>query len=323
MKNLKTILLFLIYTVSFIKAQDPITSQPMSVFTETNPSFMGKDSANTAYINHRNQWPKIQGTYLTTRFGYQHYLSKTNGYLGFSWMNDDAASGTLISRNLSLNYTQNIKIRKVLLKVGAKAGYSQNVLDWDKIIFGSQIDQQLGFVSQSGYAYAGQQATGFLDFSIGISFFWKGFTIGGSFFHLTEPGNAFVSLNGGPGSSLYGRNSIHVSKVITFDLVGKDCNISPFYMFYDQGDFDSHLLGVISNYRLLILGTSYRNMDAFIFTGGLNIKGIKLLYSYDLTVSKLAADTGGSHEISLQFHPFKKRKKAHKNLMSVKSPFML
>lgn len=314
------LVLFAIGSSLLAKAQDPITSQPMSTFTEINPSFMGKDSSNVVYLNHRNQWPKIQGNYITNTFGYHHYITKMNGYVGLSLLQDIAGDGILTTTNLALNYTQNIKIKKVLIKVGVKAAYYQKVLDWSRITYGDQIDQQLGFISQTSESRQGQSGVTFLDFSFGSSMYWKGFSLGAAIFHISEPSEGFISQNA---SILPMRLSAQISKTFSLDVNKHSLDISPYYSYIKQQDFQSNVFGILSSYNWTILGLSYRNYDAFIYMGGVKTKYINVIYSYDHTVSALAGFTGGSHEISLIFHPFKKRKKAHKNLLSVKSPFML
>jgi type IX secretion system PorP/SprF family membrane protein len=302
------------------KAQDPLTSHTMGTYTDLNPSMMGKDSSNLTYLNHRNQWPNIQGGYVTTRFGYHHYLSRINGYVGLSLMQDNAGDGTLRTTNLSLNYAQNIKINKVLIKVGAKTSYYQKVLDWDKLTFGDEIDQQVGFINQGPNTRRGMQPQQYLDFSAGSSIYWKGFTAGAALFHALEPSNGFITTV----SSKHPMTlSLQFSKTFSKKIKDRDFLISPFIYYSKQQDFRTGIFGILSSYHWAILGVSYRNEDALIYTAGVRTKYINVVYSYDQTISKLYDNTGGSHEISLQFHPFKKRKKAHENLISVKSPFML
>ncbi|MFT6716639.1 MAG: type IX secretion system PorP/SprF family membrane protein [Saprospiraceae bacterium] len=302
------------------KGQDPITSHPMGSYTEINPSMMGNDSLNTAYLNRRNQWPNIQGTYLTTRLGYHHYLKGINGYLGLSIMHENAGSGTFKTTNAALNYAQNMKINKVQIKIGAKVSVIQNILDWNKLTFGDQIDQQIGFISSLSAGRQGQQAISYLDFSMGSSIYWKGFTVGAAAFHFLEPSNGFIAVNS---SVLPMALTFQISKTFSETIKGKEITISPYVNFSRQRDFESKNFGILSTYRWAILGFSFRSTDAFIAIIGVKTKYINLIYSYDLTVSKLYSNTGGSHEVSFIFHPFKKRKKAHKNLLSVKSPFML
>ena len=63
--------------------------------------------------------------------------------------------------------------------------------------------------------------------------------------------------------------------------------------------------GMYLNYYPFVLGVwyrqSFRNPDAVIFMFGLQHERIRVAYSYDLTVSKLANLSGGSHEVSVQF----------------------
>jgi hypothetical protein len=53
---------------------------------------------------------------------------------------------------------------------------------------------------------------------------------------------------------------------------------------------------------------TFGNSDAIIVLAGYEMKFFKIVYSYDLTVSKLGTNTGGAHEISLIFN-FENKKK--------------
>ena len=61
---------------------------------------------------------------------------------------------------------------------------------------------------------------------------------------------------------------------------------------------------------------SFRNPDAVIFMFGLQHERVRVAYSYDLTVSKLANLSGGAHEVSLQLLlPCPERKRVMKDLV--------
>jgi hypothetical protein len=51
------------------------------------------------------------------------------------------------------------------------------------------------------------------------------------------------------------------------------------------------------------------NNDALIFLVGIVHKGISIGYSYDLTISKLTAASGGSHEVTVTYRVKNKKKK--------------
>ncbi len=141
------LLVTLLLLGSILKAQDPAFTQPMSAFTQLNPALMGRDERSTAFITHRNQWPKLAGNYVTTLAGYYHYASKLNAYWGGDILRDNAADGTIITSKISLGYAQNIRIGSINLRAALKAEYVQKAVDFSRLTFGDMIDQQLGFVN--------------------------------------------------------------------------------------------------------------------------------------------------------------------------------
>ena len=52
----------------------------------------------------------------------------------------------------------------------------------------------------------------------------------------------------------------------------------------------------------LVGGLWYRNKDSFITLIGIQSDNLKIGYSYDVTISKLANATAGSHELSFQIN---------------------
>ena len=60
-----------------------------------------------------------------------------------------------------------------------------------------------------------------------------------------------------------------------------------------------------------LAGDEYSSVDCIIFTVGMAFNNMAIGYSYDYTVSKLGAPTGGSHEITLSFS-FNEGNKTHR-----------
>ena len=81
---------------------------------------------------------------------------------------------------------------------------------------------------------------------------------------------------------------------------GAETFISPNILYQRQQDFQQLNLGVYFVKGPLVGGLWYRNQDAFIVLLGYQAGNVKCGYSYDVTVSKLANATAGSHEISFQ-----------------------
>jgi type IX secretion system PorP/SprF family membrane protein len=304
-----------------VNSQDLIHTQPTSAYTALNPSFIGKDSSNLAYITYRNQWPGLEEEHVSTNFGYHHYLSKTNGYLGLN-VQHDIGSETYTNSSLSLNYSQNIKVKKSLFKIGGKASFAQTTSLYTNWRTFEQIDQQLGFQQSVGdWDDNGVTIKKFVDFSAGLSFYRNGFTIGAATYHIMNP----IDLSEQETYPIPRRITVQLAKSFISEIKNHELNISPYVMYRYQSFFESIHIGFLGSYRLAIIGLSHRTDNDLNLNiiGGVRIKYFNLLYSYDLSASSGTRSYGGAHEVSLQFHPFKKRKKAHKNLISVKSPFML
>lgn len=299
-------------------AQDPINTQPQSAYSHLNPSFLAKDSADVLYFTHRNQWPKISGTYVTENLGYHKFINKLNGHLGLGLLHDNAGAGTLVTTALSLLYSQNITVNKVVIKAGVKGDYFQQTLDYSKLRFSDQIDQELGFIRVEN-TYNGKRTESYFNFSMGTSAFYKGFCFGVAVFNVFDPG----ATPENPIAIMPPRFAFQFSKTFSVPIKGKTFEITPYSIYQKQQDFDHTIIGVSNNYGVFILGFNYRLEDAVNTIVGIRTKYINILYSYDMTISKLAADSGGSHEMSIQLHPFKNRIKNKHKFIPIKSAFML
>jgi hypothetical protein len=75
-------------------------------------------------------------------------------------------------------------------------------------------------------------------------------------------------------------------------------SISPNVLYRQQQDFQEIFLGLYVTKGPIVGGLWYRNADAFIALVGLQFQNFRFGYSYDVTVSKLAANSAGSHEVS-------------------------
>jgi len=293
-----------------LKAQDPLFTQFYANPLYLNPAFAGSHRCPRVVMNHRNQWPAIQGTYVTNSFSYDQHISAIAGGLGVLITRDDAGSGTLTSTTASLIYSYFLPVTKSFsIKAGMQASYFQKVLDWNKLTFGDQIDQQLGFISQTAEARKGQQAVQYLDFSGGILGYSKSFYIGAAVHHLIEPKEGFIT---NAASNLPMKITAHAGAIIATERGSRKgrrrrrrnknalpaSSISPNVLYRRQQDFQEVFLGLYVTKGPIVGGLWYRNADAFIALVGLQFQNFRFGYSYDVTVSKLAANSAGSHEVS-------------------------
>ena len=106
-----------------------------------------------------------------------------------------------------------------------------------------------------------------------------------------------------------------------------ESSITAAFNFKHQLKWNQLDIGAYYNRNAFVMGLWYRGIpliktssvssnDAIIFLVGLKTNGTKIGYSYDITISKLAGDTGGSHEISLVYeYPYKKKRRRNKHLV--------
>ncbi len=287
-------------TLKTAKAQDPQFTQFYANPLYLNPALAGTNICPRICINYRNQWPGISGTYVTTSASFDRYIYQIKSGIGVLVTNDRAGQGTLNTTNISAIYSKQIQInRNLSINGGFKATYGQKSIDWSKLTFGDQINDQRGFIYNTNETH-GATTKSFVDFSAGLVAFTKRMFIGFAADHLTQPDE---SLLGGGQSKLPVKFTGHAGATIPIGGRGSDATISPNILYQKQQDFQQLNLGVYFTKGAIVGGLWYRNNDAFIVLIGIQHGMFKVGYSYDVTVSKLTNATAGSHELSvgLQF----------------------
>ena len=289
----------IIYTLTCItlstdvSGQDPEFTQFYANPLYLNPAFTGTTICPRANLNYRNQWPGIQGTYVTYSVSCDRYVDAISGGLGLLVMNDKAGKGTLTTTNASLMYAYSHPInREFSIGFGAQAGFFQKSIDWSKLTFGDMIDERRGFVYNTNEQQLLKSKTN-ADFSAGILGYSSKYFFGFAAHHLTRPDEGLqgesrlpMKLTGHAGASIpIGNKQEHIS-------------ISPNILYQQQQDFQQLNLGMYINKRDFVAGLWYRNNDALIIVLGFKQRFFKVGYSYDVTISKLSNATAGAHELS-------------------------
>lgn len=288
-----------------LQAQDPQFTQFYANPLYLNPAFAGTARCPRIAMNYRNQWPNLSGTYVTYAASYDQHIDAISGGLGLQVMQDDQAHGTLKSTSVNLIYSYLLPVtREFSIKLGLEAGFFQKTLDKTKLNFGDMIDARRGFVWNTQEIIPTTSKSN-LDFGAGILGYSKRYFIGASFHHLTQPDEGLQGT-----SKLPLKITGHAGAIIPLEK-GSDSYISPNVLFMQQQNFTQLNLGLYFVRGSFVGGLWYRNSDAFIVLIGLQTDHFKVGYSYDVTVSKLASNTAGSHELSmqLQFECRPKKKK--------------
>lgn len=287
---------FCLLALNTAKAQDPQFTQFYANPLYLNPALAGSNICPRICINYRNQWPGISGTYVTTSASFDRYIFGIKSGIGVLVTNDKAGQGTLNTTNISAVYSKQIQInRNLSINGGIRATYAQKAIDWSKLTFGDQINDERGFIYNTS-ENRGSTKKSYVDFSAGVVAFTKYMYAGFAADHLTQPDE---SLIGGNTSKLPVKFTGHAGAVIPVGGKDAEASISPNILYQKQQDFQQLNLGVYFTKGAVVGGLWYRNSDSFILLIGIQHGMFKIGYSYDVTVSRLTNATAGSHELSL------------------------
>ena len=285
-------------TPQVAKAQDPEFTQFYANPLYLNPAFAGAARCPRIAMNYRNQWPSLSGTFVTSSASYDQHVDGIYGGLGLLVTNDKAGEATLNTTNISAIYSYQLKInRSFSLRFGFQATFFQKSLDWNKLTFGDMIDPRRGFVYQTNDVPRGGSISN-VDFSAGVIGYSDKFFVGFAVHHLTQPNESLITGT----SPLPMKFTGHMGAKISLSnnkYSTNDASIAPNIMYRAQGTFQQLNMGLYLTKGALTGGVWYRNKDAFIVLIGVTSTHFKFGYSYDLTVSKLGMQSGGSHELSM------------------------
>ena len=310
MKKIASISIIIIASALSVFAQDAQFSQTSLGNINLNPALAGNDSCARFGVNYRNQWPNISANFVTMSANFYQYIPKLNAYAGINYLNDDIGKGTLKTNIISIFYSQNINLKKVLVRPSVEVCYGNKKLDLNKLYFGDMIDPRLDIIWSNGN-YNFNQKKEFVDINLGTIVYYKNFLLGLSIHHITQPDEGLF----GP-SKLPRRYGVQFGYTLQF----KKISISPFMYYKQQQNFLQITEGVsILFFKHLNIAFSYRNNDAVILNFGYQNKLIAINYSYDVTFSRLSGNTAGSHEVGLAFKFW--RVKTKKRFIGVNSIF--
>lgn len=296
MKKLLTILSFLAIGSIELMAQDPEFTQFYANPLYLNPAFAGTAKCPRICMNYRNEWPGLNNAYVTYSASYDQHVDNLSGGIGILATSDRAGDGTLTTNRISGIYSYQLNVnREFSMKFGLEGTYHQKSLDWSKLTFGDMIDRRRGFVWNTNEIQVSQR-TQAVDVSAGVLGYSKRYFFGFAAHHITQPEEGFITKTN---VKLPIKFTGHAGAMIPLEK-GNETYISPNILYQRQQDFQQLNLGLYFVKDKIVGGLWYRNQDAFIVLIGFQTKNFKMGYSYDVTVSKLANVSAGSHEVTMQ-----------------------
>ena len=99
--------------------QDPEFTQFYANQLYLNPAFAGSSYCPKLSLNHRNQWPGISGSFVTSSASYDQHIDALSGGIGLLVVNDRAGEGTLNTVSVSGIYSYELQVtRKFTMRAG-------------------------------------------------------------------------------------------------------------------------------------------------------------------------------------------------------------
>ena len=304
-------LFLLLLTLNFnVLAQDVSFSQFYANPLYLNPAFAGSVGVPRAAIHYRNQWHSFSNAFNTYSAAFDFPVEKLRGGLGFFILNDGQAGNVYRSLQFNAAYSVNVRISEFYrLLGGIQSGYNRHTLDVHKLVFPDNVNPYTGFHGISGeLEYLAEPGFGFADFSAGILLYSQRLFGGLALHHIGEPRQSFYTESANP-DILHRKYTAHFGArlpVYFYGLRRKKFDVSPQIIMQYQRNFGQMNYGILASLRGLTAGAWFRQnfglrYDAVVLLAGFTGKQWQVTYSYDMTVSGLWGETGGTSEISLVF----------------------
>jgi type IX secretion system PorP/SprF family membrane protein len=311
----QTLLLFFLGMGMVVQAQDPQFSQYYAAPLYLNPAFTGTTQDHRFITNYRNQWPNAARGFVTTAFSYDYSLNQYNSGIGFMATVDQAGMAGMKSSQFNFLYSYKWSISNSwVVSAGLNFGYAFRSVDWNKLVFGDQLQFDAdGTTPSDDPALYNLNTASYFDFNSGVLAYNKNFWIGFSVSHLNTPNRSLLEAE----SLVPIKTSFHGGVRIPL-YVGpfkKDhiSVLSPSFVYKRQAQFDQLDVGLHFLYDPVMIGLWYRGIpvqqnvkdnisqDALVLVLGFQFEKLEVGYSYDFTVSELGPISGGAHEVSLKY----------------------
>lgn len=294
-----------------VKAQDAQFSQVYSAPMYLNPALTGDTYQDRLTFIFRKQWASIPGSFMSYAASYDHRFKNINSAIGISALQDQAGLQGLRLKDYAVNYSYGVRLAPMSgIKFGLRMAHSSRDHDRNKLLFWDQVVR--GGASESIETGLFEKVR-YLDTGLGAIFYASKFWGGFSAMHLNRPKYSLLSAE----LRLPIRYSVHIGGAIPLGMPKRRTStptISPVVHYKWQQDWKQLDIGAYWSKEPFMLGVWYRGLpvdkqegqylghDAIVFLVGLMVNNkYRIGYSYDLTISKLAGSSGGSHELSFSY----------------------
>jgi len=272
-----------------LQAQDPQVAHGLGTAMYNNPAMTGAFMRPSFYSTYRNQWPGLDGSYVTYHAGTDTHLDAISGGLGLRYMLNIDNPSILTTQNVGLSYAYHAQLsEKASLRMGIGISYLKYTIDWNLLNFGDQIDPRYGFLYKS-FPLKGPTNRTALNTDLGMALLHERYIISYAALNANQPDRGFLGV-----SRLLIR---HHAQAVFLAKLGDNNGFVFDAIYQRQQDFNQLLLKANYYNRFMRIGTGLRRRDAVIGMIGGQLLQFRLSYIYEMAISKLTNATAGSHEV--------------------------
>ena len=276
-----------------------------------NPAFTGAAYTHRFNATYRNQLPNFNSPYVTCLLSYDNFVNSLNSGFGFMIIQDNLANSTLNTTSIKGLYSYNIDFSQFLsIKFGLQAQYDTQTLHWNKLTFAEQLEARKGIVKGFDHTTTPiADGKDKWDFGVGLLGVYRTFHLGISYDHIATPADGLhknLKTYLKSKFTIQGGAKFTIGRYRSYDLETAFLVINPTFLYQKQDDFNQINMGVKASLRGMIGGINVRHnvnfdYDSFIAMLGYRVNGLRFIYSFDLTISKLINSFSGAHELTLSY----------------------
>jgi type IX secretion system PorP/SprF family membrane protein len=310
-------------------AQDAQFTQFHALPTYVSPAFAGTGAQTRGGLAYRDQWPSIPGSFVTANFALDHYLADLNSGMGLVVNHDRAGSGALRYTAITGQYAYEIELkRKVFLRPALQVGWAGHAVDYSRLVFGDQLARG-GTVGTSESMEV--RSVNYADVGAGALYFTPNYWLGISWHHLNRP-NQTLLQNEARMPVRFSAHGGYRMRIRTPIIKEDPQSVVLAFNYRSQERYDQLDLGAYFERDPFFAGLWFRgiplmkapagggvgNNDAVALLVGFKVEDLRVGYSYDVTISRLAGSTGGAHELTLGYdivQPYRKRSASRRRIV--------
>ncbi len=294
MKHKITFSLILILIVGSAAAQQtPLLNHVFFNKVHQNPAFAGLQGEICANIINRQQWIGLEGEPKSTIFTINSPISLfgTSSGVGISLMDDRIGLEKTFAGKIDYAYIHSMGLGR--LSVGVKLGVLNKSFDgtW-KTPDGAKFPTDPALPQENAQDLV-------FDIGMGMVYTINNFYLGVSALHLNEAQFKFSDEN----KVSYLRRHYFVMTGYKLDIPSTSIELSPNFLVQFDKASPQFVISLNAAYnKKLWVGVTYRTMSEISANLGIELfNGIKIGYSYGVSLSKMVSTNEGSHEIMLGY----------------------